>query len=325
MEICPNISIIIPVYKAELYLKECVESILIQTYENFELILVDDGSPDNSGIICDELALEDSRIKVLHKPNGGATSARKYGVEHAIGEWILFSDADDEMPSDALECLFNKIGPNIEFVAGTIYYQSINRTIISEIDASIISPYEYICLLLNHTTYYGPCSKLIKKTLFDNLQWLDDKSVYQNEDLLMLIQIASKITQSIYICNEGIHYICISREGSTSSKLMPYSGWKKLLIAIEDTLTKSDLFGNELKKSFINYTIFTLYYFCICRRQCVPHDEFVTHILEIAELKYVDNDNVVAYKHLQDRCLMYWKVISNRVKDFVKKCLPQKS
>lgn len=319
MKIHPNISIIIPVYNAGPYIGNCIESILNQSYKDYELILVDDGSSDNSGKICDEFASEDSRIKVFHKPNGGATSARKCGVEHADGDWILFSDADDEMPSDALESLYSKIGKNIEFVAGTIYYRTIDRKIISETKKSIVSPQEYICLLLNRTTYYGPCSKLIKKKLFDDLQWLDDKSVYQNEDLLMLIQIASKITKSIYICNEGVHYICISREGSASSGFMPYSGWKKLLVAIETTLIESDNFNDEEKKSFINYAIFILYYFCICRRHILPHDEFVKHILEIAELKYVDNDNIIAYKHLRDRHLMYWKVISGTAKYLVRK------
>lgn len=90
MNIMPTISIIVPVYKAENYIQTCVESILKQTYEDFELLLVDDGTPDFSGIICDKLAKTDVRIKVFHKENGGVSSARNYGISHAKGEMDLF-------------------------------------------------------------------------------------------------------------------------------------------------------------------------------------------------------------------------------------------
>ena len=91
----PKISVIVPVYKAEKYVGECIESILSQTYTDFELLLVDDGSPDKSGEICDYYAGKDPRIIVYHKENGGVSSARNYGIEHAVGEWICFVDSDD--------------------------------------------------------------------------------------------------------------------------------------------------------------------------------------------------------------------------------------
>lgn len=91
----PKISIIVPVYKVEQYLPKCIDSILSQTYPNWELLLIDDGSPDNSGKICDEYAQKDERIRVFHKENGGVSSARNLGIENSIGEWILFIDSDD--------------------------------------------------------------------------------------------------------------------------------------------------------------------------------------------------------------------------------------
>ena len=90
-----TISVIVPVYKVEPYINHCVDSILAQTYRDFELILVDDGSPDNCGKICDEYAKKDSRVKVIHKVNGGVSSARNMGLDNAKGEWITFIDADD--------------------------------------------------------------------------------------------------------------------------------------------------------------------------------------------------------------------------------------
>ena len=91
----PKISIIVPVYKVEKYLHKCIDSILAQTFKDFELILVDDGSPDNCGKICDEYAKRDNRIVVVHKENGGQASARNRGINIARGDYIGFVDSDD--------------------------------------------------------------------------------------------------------------------------------------------------------------------------------------------------------------------------------------
>ena len=89
------ISIIVPVYNVEKYLQRCIESILTQTETDFELLLIDDGSKDKSGLICDEYAQKDKRVNVIHKENGGVSSARNLGIEKANGEWMCFIDADD--------------------------------------------------------------------------------------------------------------------------------------------------------------------------------------------------------------------------------------
>ena len=98
----PKISVIVPVYKVEEYLHRCIDSILSQSFTDFELILVDDGSPDNCGKICDEYAQKDSRVRVFHKPNGGVSSARNLGLDNANGEWIAFIDSDDYVDVDYL-------------------------------------------------------------------------------------------------------------------------------------------------------------------------------------------------------------------------------
>ena len=100
-----TVSIIVPVYKVEDYIRECLDSILAQTYPYFELILVDDGSPDNGGRICDDYAKGDNRIKVVHKVNGGISSARNAGLEVAKGEWIMHVDGDDWIEPDMIESL----------------------------------------------------------------------------------------------------------------------------------------------------------------------------------------------------------------------------
>ena len=101
----PKVSIIVPVYKAEKYLNRCVDSILAQTFTDFELLLIDDGSPDRSGEICDEYAKKDSRIRVFHKKNGGVSSARNLGLDNVLGEYVTFVDSDDWVEPDFVETM----------------------------------------------------------------------------------------------------------------------------------------------------------------------------------------------------------------------------
>lgn len=121
----PKISIIVPVYKVEQYIHKCVDSILAQTFTDFELILVDDGSPDNCGEICDEYAVNDNRIKVIHKENGGLASARNAGLDIVKGDYIGFVDSDDWIEKDMYELLYNmciKNNCDIASCTSKIYY-----------------------------------------------------------------------------------------------------------------------------------------------------------------------------------------------------------
>ena len=103
------ISVIVPVYNVEKYLRKCVDSIINQTYKNLEIILVDDGSPDKSGDVCDEYAKQDSRIRVIHKTNGGLSDARNTGLDIANGEYIMFVDSDDYIETNMCETLYNRL------------------------------------------------------------------------------------------------------------------------------------------------------------------------------------------------------------------------
>ncbi len=118
-----KISVVIPVYKVEKYLKKCVDSVRNQTYENLEIILVDDGSPDNCGKMCDDLAKEDTRIKAIHKTNGGLSDARNAGIDIATGEFIMFVDSDDMMELTACEKLITEIkSKKAQMVIGNYIY-----------------------------------------------------------------------------------------------------------------------------------------------------------------------------------------------------------
>lgn len=116
----PIVSIIIPIYNVEAYLEECVDSVLIQTFKDFEILLIDDGSKDLSGKFCDEIALKDSRIRVFHKSNAGLSSARNHGMDRALGEYIIFLDSDDYWINKDILSLFVKKAEseNLDVVRG---------------------------------------------------------------------------------------------------------------------------------------------------------------------------------------------------------------
>lgn len=193
------ISIIVPIYNVERYLNKCIDSIISQTYKNIEIILVDDGSPDNCGKICDEYAKKDNRIKVIHKENGGVSSARNVGIEISNGEWIVFVDADDwieieyckrmldiaiQRKADVVLCGYNRV------------VGSKKEKINSSGDNEEFDSIQYLNKILNPQTAFGFCHmKIIKKIVMNNIQFNEDLNV--GEDALFNIMTSKNITKVI--------------------------------------------------------------------------------------------------------------------------------
>ena len=171
--ITPKISIIVPVYRVEQYLHRCVDSIMDQSFTDFELILVDDGSPDNCGEICDEYAKKDRRIRVFHKENGGVSSARNLGIDNSFGEYISFVDADDFISLNWLECLYEKaISSNADIIVASYTKSSKCGNKSCRIDEAEIvntsqeAKFEYLCRLLLHDGFgWEVWSRLFKRSL----------------------------------------------------------------------------------------------------------------------------------------------------------------
>ncbi|MBO5850764.1 MAG: glycosyltransferase family 2 protein, partial [Clostridia bacterium] len=193
----PAVSIIVPVYKVEKYINRCIDSILAQTFNDFELILVDDGSPDNSGAICDECAKKDSRIKVIHKQNGGVSSARNAGIKVAQGEFINFIDSDDTIPVDSLENLINLQKQNdADFVCCGFDMYSENSFIKTfpfvnkYIDFSKIKDDDARVFLSN--LFRGPCAKLYKNNIVQKNNMLFDENVHIGEDTIFVYDYLSR-------------------------------------------------------------------------------------------------------------------------------------
>lgn len=159
-----KVSIIVPVYKSEAFLPKLIESILNQTYSNVELILVDDGSPDKSGQICDAYAKKDSRIIVIHKENGGTCDARNEGLKNVTGEYLMFADGDDWLKEDCVEYLVGLIENNYADMSMTdcVFYtpdvDSQNKTE----KLSVLTPEDAACIILYVKTPVGPWNKLYK-------------------------------------------------------------------------------------------------------------------------------------------------------------------
>lgn len=177
----PLISVIVPVYNVKDYLAECIESILLQTLKDFELILIDDGSTDNSGEICDEYEKREHRIKVLHKKNGGLSSARNAGIDIAKGKYICFIDSDDYVKNTYLEYLYELVKSQkcqiavcsiirFDVVHGT--FSSINDD--NKVYLSTEAAFRYMFL---HEKYYGvfAWNKLYKKELFNDIRYPEGK------------------------------------------------------------------------------------------------------------------------------------------------------
>ena len=127
----PLLSIIVPIYNVEQYLERCIESIINQTYKNLEIILVDDGSKDNSGTIADTYASKDNRIKVIHKENGGLSDARNHGLDQSKGKYIMFIDSDDFIDSSMCEILFETAEKYFSDIVSCNYYIYRNKNHIS--------------------------------------------------------------------------------------------------------------------------------------------------------------------------------------------------
>lgn len=188
----PKISVIVPVYNTEKYLRRCIDSILAQTFTDFELLLVDDGSKDNSGAICDEYAKKDPRVRVFHKENGGVSSARNLGLDEAKGEWIAFVDSDDYILRYYLYNFYNAREKGSFLICG-------NEE--KEYDAKT-----YTKGLLTNIFFWGLPCKLYHCSLFREKPLNISPKIFMGEDLIVNLYLSTHIDHVSYVKNDGYIY-----------------------------------------------------------------------------------------------------------------------
>ena len=236
----PQISIIVPVYNAEKYLKRCIDSILKQRNTNFELLLINDGSTDSSGQICNEYALTDNRIRVFHKDNEGVSSARNVGLDNAKGEWLAFIDADDIIDEDYL--LLEGYEQTDVIVKGYYICDETgnvisDRPIIKE--KTINKRYELYRIYINNRTN-ALWNKIIKRNLTINQYF--DTSVSVGEDFLYFLSIIENINVVKYSCYGKYYYY---KHGKSATSNINKIYWKTILFEnlnhVEQILNKNSL------------------------------------------------------------------------------------
>ena len=246
----PLITIIVPVYNTEKYLRQCLESIRLQTWENLEILLLDDGSPDRCGSICDQYALSDSRFKVFHFDHIGVSAIRNYGVEHAHGQWIGFVDSDDWIEPDMFKVLVQTaISFNATVSVCGHYREYVNKTeTVAHKGTCFLCGQDEIIkgFYVEHLLTSNMCTKLYAREFFDlGIRFPTGKSC---EDIFILTDIFLNVTKLAYIGIPLYHYRI--REGSTVNR-------RCLQIDVDFWRSRFDRY-NKLRELPEDYSFFTI-------------------------------------------------------------------
>ena len=244
-------SVIVPVYKVEEYLPACIESVLKQTFSDFELILVNDGSPDNCPLICDEFAQKDNRIKVVHKENGGLASARRTGIKVATGNYVFNLDSDDMIEEDTLEYAYNTIRSTDCQIVSFAYKWVKNGKTINVTDDGIneglytqedIKKFIFPKILMddnmNHISYYLS-GKAVKRDFLTPLQLAVNENISLGEDLCCVLPCYLNVS-SVYISKKEA-YLYNVRETSLSKEFNA-----KQILLVENVI--NEICKNDLSK-----------------------------------------------------------------------------
>lgn len=265
----PAISVIIPVYKCEKYLVQCIESVLNQTFQDFELILVDDGSPDFSPQICDEYKKKDNRIQVIHKENGGVSSARNEGIKVSRGEYITFIDSDDYVDAEMFEYLYKKAKEyltdivvsglvmdkwkNDEITEKTIYKIQNSKVYTSkELLEEWGQRFPSICMC-------GPWCKLYRGEIIRNNKILFDTSLNCGEDTYFNLDVLAG-AKKIYFCEEIFYHYRRDNADSLFSRFHKdtyeihttvYGKMRELMIALRCSKKAINQFENQYFRMLI--------------------------------------------------------------------------
>lgn len=293
----PIISIIIPVYNVEQWLRQCIDSILIQSFTNFELLLIDDGSTDKSNEICDKYAKTDNRIIAHHKPNGGVSSARNFGIDHARGEFIIFVDADDYwIDCKALETLYSKIyDNNLDIIrgdyisvdyAGTVieYAHSINKQIYQD---QILSAGEFIKNIISGEFFL--VLALIRKSIINDIRF--DTTMVFLEDMKIFVEILNKNPKCSYI---NLPFYAYRKLESSASSVISTKRLENSFAMCDFFWEISNRSSDSEFSSFCKYNSVMIYYWTL---QTLASDSYYSNRKSIiAELGLRDLQNRTTHR-----------------------------
>lgn len=324
----PKISIIIPAFNVEQYIQRCLESILRQTYTEWEVILIDDGSTDSTGIICDDYAAHHSRIKVIHKDNGGVSSARNIGIEASLGDWITFVDGDDALLPDAISRFVDGVKGNPDILMHCFKFIRNNHGNLSEINqyTGLMTADKFFEGILNYSLYPVPFAKLFHKSIAKRFSF--DSRLKIGEDLIYNLRCAD-YSKVIEFHNANV-YEYVEREGSAMGQKNLTEEYVRLNGIIEEIYLNKEIKVNKsIIDSFITINLFQSYF----GRQTVLPISVIKHIktlsYDLSRLK--DYTTLTNYLKLIERCnhigniylnyLIIKSKITARCKTFLKKLL----
>ena len=277
----PFISVIVPVYKVEPFLQECIDSILAQTFTDFELILVNDGSPDNSGSICDQAAARDSRIRVIHQKNQGVTRARANGVAAARGEFINFVDGDDTIPPHSLATLAEHATDGTDIVYGAIEHRACPPR--GELTAQ-----EHLDVYITHKNIFPtPCAKLFRRSLFTEEVFDIPPDIIMGEDGIMNLRLAYRVRGRVYSTCAIVYNYRENPHSVTNTIKLPLARKLRTEKFLLSCIRKEDynrLLANGLSKRYITHWLSYSRHHIIIPKSEQEYQRYICSILKYANV-----------------------------------------
>lgn len=291
------ISIIVPVYNTSKYLEKCLYSLMNQTIKNIEIIVVNDGSTDNSLEIINKIAKEDERIKVYNKKNGGLSSARNYGIEKSTGKYIGFVDSDDYVREDMYEILKKNLEDNSADMSICRWYlveNEIKRECNFKTENIVLNSEDAINVLLSHSSFDNfVVTKLYKRELFDDIRFDEGKLL---EDLLIMYKLINK-SRLISLCSEPLYYY-VQRNNSITNNLNKELDEKcfDAFVVRKNNLQK--MYPKLNKKINSNYFTANKLYFMISLRSKNRNKAFEKDRIKCMRknIKYVWDDKSIPFR-----------------------------
>ena len=234
----PVVSVIVPVYNAEKHLYRCIDCILAQSFTDFELLLINDGSKDNSDKICDGYAANDSRVHVFHKENGGASAARNYGLDKAVGKYICFVDADDWIDKDYIESLLPT--EDEDMVVCSISYEGDSNRIlcISDKERNRECIEGTLHQMIDHMTVCSPCCKMMRRDIIEQSNIRFDVNVSAGEDMLFVCDYFSAGLDKIRTTSQPLYHYYVADSGSLSHRIVDFATTEYILDCIKERVDK---------------------------------------------------------------------------------------
>lgn len=300
----PLVSIIVPVYNAKKYLSRCIDSILGQSFTNFELLLINDGSQDNSGKICDGYAANDNRVRVFHKENGGVSAARNYGLDNATGKYVCFVDADDWVDKDYLKQLL----PNAEeeMVVCSIGYEgNTNKNLcISNKKRNKECIESTLHQMIDHMAICSPCCKIMRRDIIERDQIRFDTDVSAGEDMLFICDYFSAGIENIRTISLPLYHYYVVDNESLSHRIVDFETTEYILDCIKERIDKlSGVYEWNKDDGYKRHISTQLYNFIAYVKSVPSFPKRVKLLKKVIENKHVrvllaDTDYMVKRKRL---------------------------